>query len=146
MSGQNGAQGDGAASPRLDDQAGRGRPGSLKLTFFNPWNEVRHTSNYLPHWQQPGATYFVTFRMADSIPAHLRNELKAERAIWLNLHPEPWTAEVEAEYHERFSGAVERWLDAGHGSCALRDPGLAQVLGGAFAFSMPRVTCIMPGW
>ena len=26
---------------------------------------------------------------------------------------QPWSAEVEREYHERFSGAIERWLDAG---------------------------------
>jgi putative transposase len=38
----------------------------------------------------------------------------------LRGHPQPWSAEVEREYHDRFSGAVERWLDAGHGSCILR--------------------------
>jgi REP-associated tyrosine transposase len=31
-----------------------------------------------------------------------------------------WDAETEREYHERLSGAIERWLDAGHGSCVLR--------------------------
>jgi putative transposase len=28
--------------------------------------------------------------------------------------------ETECEYHERFSGAIEQWLDAGYGSCVLR--------------------------
>ncbi len=43
-----------------------------------------------------------------------------EREIWLRFHPEPWNAEIEQEYHKRFSSAIERWLDAGHGSCLLR--------------------------
>lgn len=90
------------------------------LRFFNPYAEIRHTENNLPHWQQHGAVYFITFRLADAIPAHLRNQWENERAIWLRLHPEPWSIEVETEYHKRFSGAIEHWLDAGHGSCLLR--------------------------
>jgi hypothetical protein len=39
------------------------------LRFFNPYAEIRHTENRLPHWQQEGAVYFVTFRLADSIPS-----------------------------------------------------------------------------
>lgn len=38
----------------------------------------------------------------------------------MHVHPQPWSAEVEREYHKRFSGAIERWLDAGHGSCVLQ--------------------------
>jgi len=89
------------------------------LRFFNPYEEIRYTENLLPHWQQKGAVYFVTFRLGDAIPAHLRAEWKDEREVWLRLHPEPWKAETEQEYHRRFSSAIERWLDAGHGSCVL---------------------------
>jgi hypothetical protein len=45
-----------------------------KLRFFNPYEDIRYTENLLPHWQQKGATYFITFRLADSIPARLRAE------------------------------------------------------------------------
>ncbi len=38
------------------------------LNFFNPWGEIEITKNRLPHWQQKGAVYFVTWRLADSIP------------------------------------------------------------------------------
>jgi REP-associated tyrosine transposase len=58
------------------------------------------------------AVYFITFRLADAIPAHLRSQWENEREIWLRLHPEPWSVEVESEYHKRFSGTIERWLDA----------------------------------
>jgi hypothetical protein len=98
------------------------------LRFFNPYAEIRHTANRLPHWQQQGAIYFVTFRLADAVPGHLRNQWESERVTWLRLHPEPWTTEIESEYHRRFSGAIERWLDAGHGSCVLRRSDCAKLI------------------
>jgi putative transposase len=99
-----------------------------ELRFFNPYAEIRHTGSRLPHWQQQGAVYFVTFRLADSIPSPLRDQWENEREAWLKVHPEPWTNEKEREYHQRFSGAIERWLDAGHGACLLRQRDCAQVV------------------
>ena len=72
--------------------------------------------------------YFVTFRLADAVPHNLRTEWESERDAWLRVHPKPWSAEVEREYHNRFSGAIESWLDAGHGSCVLRRPRCAAVI------------------
>ena len=81
------------------------------LRFFNPYADIRFTANRLPHWQQEGVVYFVTFRLADAIPHKLRTRWESEREAWLRLHPKPWTAEVEHEYHERFSSAIERcWM------------------------------------
>jgi putative transposase len=99
-----------------------------ELRFFNPYDEIRHTENRLPHWQQNGAVYFVTFRLADAVPIRLRNEWENEREAWLRLHPKPWSNEAEMEYHRRFSGAIEQWLDAGHGSCLLRRPECAEIV------------------
>jgi putative transposase len=98
------------------------------LRFFNPYGEIRFTENLLPHWQQNSATYFLTFRLADSIPARLRTQWEEERAIWLRFHPEPWNPETEQEYHKRFPGAIERWLDAGYGSCVLRQSDCARIV------------------
>jgi uncharacterized protein (UPF0276 family) len=63
-----------------------------------------------------------------SIPSQLLNQWENERAAWLRVHPEPWSAEIEREYHQRFSSAIEQWLDAGHGVCLLRKPGCAQIV------------------
>ena len=104
------------------------------LKFFNPWGDIVTSENRLPHWQQEGATYFVTFHLADSIPAHLRARWEEEREAWLRWHPEPWTPEIEREYHERFSGAIEEWLDAGHGACVLRQPECAGEAAAALRF------------
>jgi putative transposase len=113
------------------------------LQFFNPYADIRFTANRLPHWQQEGAVYFVTFRLADAIPQRLRLELEYERNAWLRVHPQPWTSQVERAYHERFSGAVERWLDAGHGSCALRERDCARFVAEALAhFDGDRVAMI----
>jgi REP-associated tyrosine transposase len=99
-----------------------------ELRFFNPYADIRFTANRLPHWQQSGAVYFVTFRLADAVPYNLRTQWESEREGWLRLHPKPWSAEIECQYHERFSGAIERWLDAGYGSCILRQPNCADIV------------------
>ena len=41
------------------------------------------TQQTLPHWVQPGVSYFFTFRLADSVPQTLLNEWIRQRAAWL---------------------------------------------------------------
>jgi REP element-mobilizing transposase RayT len=91
------------------------------LRYFNPRGETDVWQNRLPHWQQGEAVFFVTFRLADSVPQASLKRWEFERAAWLQHHPRPWSHAAELEYHTRFSGAMERWLDAGHGACLLRD-------------------------
>lgn len=91
-------------------------------TYFNPWGEIVTTKNRLPHWQQTAATYFVTWRLADSIPAEVLKQHYSDRQAWLKMNPEPWESSKEKEYHQKFSSNIDKWLDAGHGSCLLRKP------------------------
>ena len=70
--------------------------------FFNPWADLKQTRTMLPHWQQPGATYFITFRMGDSIPVSKRAKLEEEKSAWLAHHPNPWDEPTTKQYHERF--------------------------------------------
>jgi hypothetical protein len=56
---------------------------------LDPNLPIRFYQRHLPHWRQVGATYFVTFRLADSIPqAHSKlskgGETRGE-SIPLNL-------------------------------------------------------------
>ena len=118
-------------------------PEMQELRFFNPYANIRHTENRLPHWQQEGAVYFVTFRLADAVPRRLLAQWEDDRNAWLRVHPEPWSNEVEREYHERFSSAIERWLDAGHGACLLQRPECAQIVAGTLRhFEGQRVIMI----
>ena len=43
----------------------------------------------------------------------------------------PWPPEVEQEYHRKFSGRFERWLDRGYGDCLLRDRDHASIVADA---------------
>ncbi len=101
-----------------------------ELPFFNPYAAIEQTENRLPHWQQAGVVYFVTFRLADALPTPLLSEWRSSREVWLRMHPEPWTRSIEQEYHAHFSGKIEQWLDAGHGSCLLRQAACALMVNG----------------
>ncbi len=104
------------------------------LKFFDPRAEIGFGKNRLPHWEQEGAVYFVIFRLADSVPQQLLLRWSEENEVWLRQHPPPWTGAVERKYHVRFSAAIERWLDAGHGACVLRQPESAEVVAGALRY------------
>ena len=82
----------------------------------------------LPHWTQDGCTYFVTFRLADSVAAPVWKKWRKEREIWLRGNPRPWDEPTQKDYNTRFPAQMERWLDAGYGSCALHDPALRDLV------------------
>ncbi len=102
------------------------------LKFLNEFAEIQKTGNRLPHWQQDKATYFLTFRLADSIPVSLLNEWREERNHWQTNRPKPWSPETEAEYHKLFSARIDQFLDQGLGSCLLGDSANAATVAGAF--------------
>jgi putative transposase len=103
------------------------------MKFFDPLAETIKTRNNLPHWQQSAATYFVTYRLADSIPKELIDAWRNDRDAWLKDNPEPWSEETEAEYHATFSGEMDRMMDRGHGSCVLRRKEFQAILEESFS-------------
>jgi REP element-mobilizing transposase RayT len=107
---------------------------AFSVKFFDPYEVIRMTRHRLPHWEQPGATYFITFRLGDSVPQSLLRIWREERSEWLAAHPEPHTPELEAEYHLRFSDRIDQWLDAGHGSCLLAEPPCQEAVADALRF------------
>ncbi len=88
--------------------------------YFNPFAMVGTHRRHLPHWRQDSAWYFVTYRLADSLPRSSIAALEAERKQWLATHPEPRSDEDMKEYWDRFGGRVHDLLDAGSGECWLR--------------------------
>ena len=88
----------------------------------------RHTRYLLPHWQQGQVWCFVTWHLADSIPADVLLRWQDEKETWRRLHPEPWDEETAKEYRRRISSRMEEWLDQGSGSCLLRDKDNAQIV------------------
>ncbi len=67
---------------------------------FRGW----HQRGYLPHFDAPSVTQFVTFQLRDSIPV-------TRRAEWEIILREP-----EESMKRR---KIEAWLDRGHGECLL---------------------------
>jgi type I restriction enzyme R subunit len=93
------------------------------FSFYDEESPVdRKQGANLPHWNQAGAIYFVTFRLADSLPQEKLKIYSQEREFWLANNPEPHSLEQNAEYYERFPKRLQEWLDAGYGSMILKDP------------------------
>ena len=53
--------------------------GSREVGYFRPTEEAANLVGNLPHWRQDGVTYFVTFRLADSLPQAKLDEWVRER-------------------------------------------------------------------
>ncbi len=80
-----------------------------KALGFKGW----YSRGYLPHFDAPGAWQFITYRLADSIPAQLRQEWELIRKL-----------EDDREKFRR----MERLLDAGHGPCFLKNERIARIV------------------
>lgn len=93
----------------------------LEDGFFDPRKETVIRWGDLPHWRQDGALYFVTFRLADSLPGRVLDRWRRQKEIWRKLHPDPTPAQLR-DFVRMYAGQIERWLDRGSGSCVLRDP------------------------
>lgn len=117
---------------------------------------TRNTSGSLPHWFKEGATYAVTFRLADSIPRSALEEYRREKRMLEEIEQK---AEKEGEEttvrdaHDKieslYSERMEAALEAGHGECHLRRPEIAAIVRDAiFRFEGERFElgawCVMP--
>ncbi|MCH8474352.1 MAG: transposase [Opitutales bacterium] len=89
--------------------------------FFDVHESIERHGRDLPHWQQGEVLQFVTFRLGDSLPREKLTQWQSERKAWLEGRSQTWSAEEESEYHRLFTWRVEKWLDAGFGSCLLKE-------------------------
>jgi glycosyltransferase involved in cell wall biosynthesis len=96
--------------------------------YFEPAKEITRHRHVLPHWQQAGKLVFVTWRLADSLPQEKLTELREQKRLWELKHPKPWSATEEFAFHDQFDEQIERWLNAGMGSCVLKEPEVRQGL------------------
>ena len=101
---------------------------------LHPDIPVTMYQRHLPHWRQDGATYFVTFRLADSLPQHKLEELKRWRAEWERTHPEPRTEAQWQDFTRRHAIRIEDWLDEGYGECVFGDANKADIMTTAMLF------------
>lgn len=86
---------------------------------LDPDQPIRRYERHLPHWRQRGATYFVTFNLADALPADKLRQLEAMRREWEHKHPPPRDEATWIEHARTVFGFVETVMDAGAGKCWL---------------------------
>ena len=81
-------------------------------------------SRRLPHWEVREAVYFITFRLADSLPKHTLQKIVSRRAD-ISATASQMTRELTASERRKLgqlhARRIERTLDAGEGKCFLHN-------------------------
>ena len=126
-------------NPGLDRARHQLRASGVRDAQSNPLRSGVHTRGYLPHVRREGAEYFVTFRLADSLPKEVLLRYEGERAERLRLYLQAKregreTTDDEETMNRDFRRKVERYLDQGAGACHLRLPEIAELVAGALKF------------
>ncbi len=108
--------------------------------FFDPEGELTVSAGHLPHWQQPGATYFITYRTIDSISAVAMERILAARDDWLlrneidptnpnwHLQLAQLSPRQQQTFRRMFSLQFENELDQLWGECLLKQPEPAKIV------------------
>jgi REP element-mobilizing transposase RayT len=97
--------------------------------------ETTHYRGYLPHIVKPGASYFVTFRLADSLPREVLAKLEAELQTCSADIPicqshsshtsSPSPSQLKPDLDRERRKQIESFLDRGTGTCWLKDERIA---------------------
>jgi REP element-mobilizing transposase RayT len=93
---------------------------------FRGW----HQRGYLPHRDVPGLTQFVTFRLADAMPASRQSE---------------WEMLLRIEESRQRRTRLETYLDKGYGQCWLKRPDIAVIARNALLF-FHGARCEVQAW
>jgi len=84
---------------------------------------------FLPHWTKEGGIYSITYRLADSVPQEVIEEWKSEKErIEARAARQQISLREEADLKRLMSDRVDALLDAGKGSCILRESDAANVV------------------
>ena len=136
-------------NPGLDRVRFELRADGVPAETVNPLRSGIHDRGYLPHVKREGASYFVTFRLADSLPQEVVRRFLHEKAQDLRAlevptrnppnHAQAGPPRLTAEDIERkYRRKVERYLDQGAGACHLRRPDIAEMARDAILYFHTR--------
>ena len=106
--------------------------------------------NYLPHIENPESTYFVTFRLAGTLPLSILNQIQDEIMRLTNTSNNRKLT-IQEEQHLKYlkSFYIQEYLDKGIGECWLSNPQIAKMVSESIDYFdhkryMNHVFCIMP--
>ncbi len=112
-------------------QKGSGGAGVPPAVFLPVGGSIKLRSRRLPHWEVERAVYFVTFRLADSLPKQALKKLEVEHKDILETASQMGRSLTQSErkrierLHVR---RVESILDRGTGECFLGNPAIAETV------------------
>ena len=116
-------------------------------------NKIYYRRN-LPHYQPTGATFFITFRLAGSLPDEVIVRLKEEQMqnekLLLKIKDENLRKMKIADQHKQYFNNFDKMLDkAVNGKAWLKDERVAKIIAEAMHFRDKEVYdlfayCIMP--
>jgi REP element-mobilizing transposase RayT len=139
---QNSADDSSAGVPPAGAGASRPRFGEVTI----------HDRGRLPHWEKENGTYFITFRLADSLPKSVLDQIDSERQAIVRtanqLH-RALSPDERRKIQRLSTPVIERFLDSGAGACYLRNPLIAEEIANTLAhFDRQRYRlfawCVMP--
>lgn len=108
-----------------------------------------HHRGYLPHLKVTGAAYFVTFRLADSLPRAVLLGLREQRDDLLRRAVAGSTEGFRSRVFAQYAAEVDSALDRHSGEAWLRDPRIASVAASALGYFEAQryrlqAWCVMP--
>jgi putative transposase len=117
----------------------------MSFEFFDPQDGVAIHQGNLPHWYQPGVTYFITFRTEDFVPQPLLSSWHRRRNEWLHFHgidplKKDWhnrvaqSEKLHGEYQATFTREFMDYLDRSYGECVLRERKAAELVANSLHF------------
>ncbi len=106
----------------------------------------------LPHWEKESATYFITFRLDDSLPKSVLDRIESERESLVKTAKQlerELSASERIKIQQLLTKVIEQYLDNGAGACHLKHPAVAGIVADALRhFDDQRYRlfawCIMP--
>jgi REP element-mobilizing transposase RayT len=96
-----------------------------------------HSRGALPHLKRAGASYFVTFRLAGTLPQEVLARLKQEREAIIQTARaanRPLTWKEQTDLFNWYAERVDKYLDANQGDCWLRREDIAVLVANALHF------------
>lgn len=114
--------------------------------------KATRSRGYLPHLETQNPVYFVTFRLADSLPRTLLEEVRQEREAIKKAGSAGTAGRADVARAQKLRATIqkaERCLDGGLGACHMREPLVAEVVAKAIRFFEGErchvlAWCVMP--
>ena len=90
-----------------------------------------YSGHFLPHWEMEATVYHACFRLSDSVPVAKQKLWQKERNLLMERYAKEHQALTDTErrrLQKLYSETIERYLDAGYGTCVLRNPDAAKIV------------------